>query len=223
MDDVVNLTREGKVIDNNDPLKLGRVKVKVYPELSSILDSDLPWASPYNEGTGTTEESGIHRIPEIGAFVKIIVEDAYWQRFRYTTNDYIPNLYIYPKFSEVIISEMETQTYPQPQFQRYEDGTVTFHNTETGETGIYHNSGTYHFLDSEGNYFVNTAGKKIKIYNSSAMLKTIIKSVQEVLQNLVTPLNLKDGQGLPCIYSNVGTDLPKIQQVLVDLNNLMED
>ena len=34
----------GKVVDNNDPKKLGRVKVNVYGVYDDIAPEDLPWA-----------------------------------------------------------------------------------------------------------------------------------------------------------------------------------
>lgn len=35
-----------KVIDDKDPYKQGRIKVRVYPLMDSIKDEDLPWAEP---------------------------------------------------------------------------------------------------------------------------------------------------------------------------------
>lgn len=48
----------GKVVDANDPLKLGRVKVRVYPVMDEIKDEDLPWAEPCFPGFLVVPQAG---------------------------------------------------------------------------------------------------------------------------------------------------------------------
>jgi len=57
----------GKVVDNNDPLQLGRVKVKVYPWFEDVKDEDCPWAEPAWQG-------GILYVPPKNAWVWIFFE-----------------------------------------------------------------------------------------------------------------------------------------------------
>jgi hypothetical protein len=44
------LLRESKVINTTDPEELGRIQLKVYPELAEIPDADCPWAFPASGG-----------------------------------------------------------------------------------------------------------------------------------------------------------------------------
>jgi len=216
--------RSAKVVDNVDINKLGKIQVRILPDLIDVEQSLLPWVGKYSIGAGTNSMIGIHEVPEIGTFVRVVIEDyPFLQRVRYISDDYVEGLYIYNKFEDVTISELTTQTYPQPFFKCYKDGTIDFHNSSTGEHGTFYKNGQYILIDSTGNLFVNLTNKKLKIYNDVSNMKEILKKFQEIILGLITPLSIVDGDGKPCTYANASTDVPKIQQALLDLNNLMGD
>ena len=54
----------GEVIDNVDPLKLGRCKVKVLGKYDNLPDDSIPWATPMNR-----DAVGSHHVPRIGDIV----------------------------------------------------------------------------------------------------------------------------------------------------------
>jgi len=54
----------GEVIDNVDPLKLGRCKVKVLGKFDNLPDESIPWATPMNRNA-----VGSHHVPRIGDIV----------------------------------------------------------------------------------------------------------------------------------------------------------
>ena len=56
----------GEVVDNADPLKNGRCKIKVYGRFDNIPKDSIPWASPMNRLLG-----GQHTIPNIGDIVEV--------------------------------------------------------------------------------------------------------------------------------------------------------
>lgn len=58
----------GIVIDNNDPLKLGRVKVRVFPLMDEIKDEDLPWAEACF--------SGIIMVPQVNNWVWVMFQEG---------------------------------------------------------------------------------------------------------------------------------------------------
>ncbi|MEM1674931.1 MAG: phage baseplate assembly protein V [Candidatus Bathyarchaeia archaeon] len=58
----------GKVVDVNDPLRLGRVRVRVYPVMDEIKDEDLPWAEPCFPGFLV--------IPQVGNWVWVMFREG---------------------------------------------------------------------------------------------------------------------------------------------------
>jgi|TARA_B110000483_G_C18143279_1_gene522376 hypothetical protein len=54
----------GEVIDNVDPLKMGRCKVKVLGKYDNLPDDAIPWATPMNRNA-----VGSHHVPRIGDIV----------------------------------------------------------------------------------------------------------------------------------------------------------
>jgi hypothetical protein len=57
----------GKVVDNRDPLQLGRVKVRVCPWFEEVRDEDCPWAEPAWQG-------GVLYVPPKNAWVWVFFE-----------------------------------------------------------------------------------------------------------------------------------------------------
>lgn len=72
--DIREVSQWGIVVDNNDPLKLQRVKLRLdsYPE--NMTDEQLPWASPLKSTFqgGGNEVYGTISIPEIGSIVRVV-------------------------------------------------------------------------------------------------------------------------------------------------------
>lgn len=72
---------KGIVEDNDDPLKLGRIKVSIEGLIQSEDTALLPWIDPYNPYfLGTNSGSLWFSVPEIGAEVVVIFpyEDIYF-------------------------------------------------------------------------------------------------------------------------------------------------
>lgn len=61
----------GVVEDNDDPKKIGRVKVRVFNVFDRIPKEDLPWASPWKDLAGNT-----FLLPEIGKIVSCVFDDG---------------------------------------------------------------------------------------------------------------------------------------------------
>lgn len=199
--------REAQVISNTDPDKKGKIQVKIYPEMIDFKDSDLPWVEIYNKGSGISSDVGIHEFPEVGTWVRVLIEDyPFLRKIRITSDDYVEGLYIYSKESGLsAISELGTQTYPQPLFRIYKDGTIDFHNSSTGEHGTLYKNGQYYLVNSSGDIFLNSKDKPIKVYNSSGYYTLTTTGIHELsgntkslvtyaeldsdLQNLLTSLN----------------------------------
>ena len=164
--------REAQVISLDDPTKKGLIQVRIFPEMIDLKNSDLPWAAKYSIGTGISSSNGVHELPEVNSYIRVVIEDwPFLQRIRYITDDYVEGLYIYSKASSLAISELGAQTYPQPFFKCYKDGTLQFHNTETGEHGVFFKGGGYFLYDANGNFFLNAKSKGIKVYNDHGKIE----------------------------------------------------
>lgn len=61
----------GEVIDNKDPLKNGRCKVKVYGTFDNLTDDTIPWAS-----AGNRMAVGQHLIPNVGDIVAVTFDNG---------------------------------------------------------------------------------------------------------------------------------------------------
>ena len=61
----------GEVVDNNDPLKNGRCRVRVYGKFDNIPTDAIPWAAPSN-----THAPGQHFVPRNGDIVSITFDNG---------------------------------------------------------------------------------------------------------------------------------------------------
>jgi len=166
------IIREALVVDNIDENKVGKVKIRILPEMQNFEEDTLPWVAQYDNGTGLSSTSGKHNVYEIGSFIRVIVEDEpFYKRIRIISDDYVEGLYCYKNLDLSSISELSSQTYPQPIFQISKDGAISFHNTDTGETGFLYKNGSYYIVDANGNIFINTIDKAYKVYNDKGSVE----------------------------------------------------
>jgi len=69
----------GEVVDNEDPAKLGRCRIKVYGKFDQLETENIPWATPMNR-----DVAGAHFIPRIGDILAVrfdngnIYHPEYW-------------------------------------------------------------------------------------------------------------------------------------------------
>jgi hypothetical protein len=92
MDDLTftsDLTKKfiGLVVDNNDPLKIGRCKVKVFGKFDDIPNEDIPWAFPmYSAKFASSETGGFGSFsyPKLNSLVTIefVNNDLYTPQYK---------------------------------------------------------------------------------------------------------------------------------------------
>ena len=61
----------GVVINNEDPLKLGRCKVKVFQVFDRLADEDVPWATPWKDLNGNA-----FTVPDVGKHVLVVFDQG---------------------------------------------------------------------------------------------------------------------------------------------------
>lgn len=139
----------GKVLDNNDPLKLGRCRILVYSVFNeSIPTEELPWAIPEFGFTGSLKGSFV--VPQIGAFVKVTFERGEI------------NL---PKYSTKVLNSGQLPTNKD---KNYPDNMVFFEtdagdsvevDRSTSEMTVIHNTGTQIKINTDGTIDMHSANK----------------------------------------------------------------
>lgn len=131
----------GRVVDNKDPDKLGRIKVKVFNVFDELETEDLPYCLP------DFSPSGEMVIPTVGSLVKVYFENDDYNLPHYTTK-------IVDKTN---VNSDVLEDYPN---------TVIFFNTDTGdimkinkkknEYTLRLGSGFIMTVDSKGNVEIDT-------------------------------------------------------------------
>ena len=152
----------GLVEDNNDPEKLGRVKVRIAP-YSEMSTEDLPWASPTLGTHGNSAEYGGLNVPELGSQVRV----------SFPSRDFTAPYYSGAELNEVNRTTFFDEDYPYTygykdsvgNFAKInkERGTVQFqHYTSTnlqvspdGSIKVGLSNGAYFIFDNGNNFDIN--------------------------------------------------------------------
>ena len=69
----------GEVLDNNDPNKTGRIKVRVYPMMvgEDLTEDCIPWAIPAMPlWNGSSSGQGFLAVPKVGSYVWVFFEQG---------------------------------------------------------------------------------------------------------------------------------------------------
>jgi hypothetical protein len=163
--------REAKVVNTTDPEKLGRIQIRVYPELSEISsESDLPWCFPH---TG-----GIHGksfgVPLIGQLITCVIWNQYFNEITFLPFTITkPEEHIFDKWMENQRSEVtDMEADPKEEHlvvDQYEDDFTVFHDTKNNQHGYLHPSGTYLVVNKDGSVHIQSV-KKYTFHNKDSDL-----------------------------------------------------
>ncbi len=132
----------GKVLDNNDPLQLGRIKVEIIPMFKGLLAEELPWATsamPIFEGAGIN--IGEFNVPKENSWV--------WCFFE--AGDHNQPVYFAEATDAVHGIPTSAKTnYPNRKVKRTSSGIETIIDDSNSNVIINHPSGTSCTIDSNG-------------------------------------------------------------------------
>lgn len=149
--DQTNKPLIGVVVDNNDPLKLRRVKCKVQGLIETDNDEALPWFRPKTTGAGSRADYGnFDEIPEINTTVEIAIPDG----------DVNNGVYSAMPDTSVDASQIRLfgGDYPNTYGTCDSSGTFTRTNKKKGFTEKLHKSGFYTKTDKDGNLHIHIPG-----------------------------------------------------------------
>lgn len=214
------ILREAKVLDTTDPEKLGRIQLKVYPELSSILDADCPWCFPHT--------SGVHNksfgVPLVGKLITCVVWNRYWNEITFLPFSITkPTEHLFDdwiKNQRPNITDMETE--PEEEHlvvDQFENDFTIFHDTKNNQHGFLHPSGTYIIVNKDGSVVINTNKGYFKVKNSFANLFSDVLDVILDTLTSTTPTVM----GSPTVQNFNPAIITKLVTALVKLKMLMKE
>lgn len=171
---VYPLFREAIVTSVEDPEELGRVQLRVLPELSEHDEADLPWCFP--------ESSGIHGksfgLPQVGQAVSCIVWTKLWCEITY-----LPMVIRKPKEhpyqnwmdnQRSLIDDMANDPEEKDLVvKQYSDDFSEYHDVGNSEHGFVHPSGTYVSIDKDGTAWMKGT-KELHLHDGDGNFEAVI-------------------------------------------------
>ena len=116
-----NKTYIGPVVDNNDPQKIGRVKIRVMDVFEDLKDVDIPWASPWKDLNGNQ-----FNIPDKGKVVTVIFENGNKNNPEYISSDH------YNENLENKLKQLSNSDYTSMKSLLYDHKTQVYVNDSEG-------------------------------------------------------------------------------------------
>lgn len=141
----------GKVVDNDDPLMMGRCKIRIFGYYDDIADAAIPWALPETSYLGS--RTGALIVPENGTLVRGYFDVGDDQKPIY--NALAPNMDNYMASHDMAETLLE---YPNLMtlFSTDKKDRLTV-NRSNGEMILTHRSGTTITINPNGALTINTS------------------------------------------------------------------
>jgi hypothetical protein len=149
------LLREAKVVNVTDPEELGRIQLKVYPELAEIPDKDCPWAFPASGGM----HGKSFGLPLKNQIITCFCWSRFWNEFSFLPfNITKPTEHLFDDFMKNVRPLMkDVPVDPKEEHfivDRYEDDFSEFHDTKNRQHGWVHPSGAHMTINNLGDIFL---------------------------------------------------------------------
>lgn len=145
------------VVNNNDPLRKGRIKARVFGLYDDLSENDIPWAEYADPFMGGGRESGGTIIPDEG--------DKVWVFFE--ANDPAQPVYFAGAPSMLDMASEISDGYPKNRVYKTKSGNMVRISDADGEEviGVYHKSGTFTEYKPDGSVTEVVTGN----YNQTVM------------------------------------------------------
>jgi uncharacterized protein involved in type VI secretion and phage assembly len=145
LDDKYDGLMIGTVVENNDPLGVSRIKVKI-PNLLDPDQGPVPWCLPSKHSPfGQGPNYGVYGTPKVGSPVRVSLQGGDPQHPVYEADEYLV-ANANPKFKDP-----NTWGFKDP------GGSELFVNYQTGAWEFTHQSGTTLKYDGQGNLNLHVA------------------------------------------------------------------
>ena len=154
--DPTTMSYVGNVVDNNDPKKLGRIKVQISVYSDLKIDA-IPWASPLLGSHGNSQDYGGINVPEIGSQVRVT----------FPSKDFTAPYYSGAELNETTRTTFFDDDYPNTYGYKDSVGNFIRINKERGTSQVQHSSTTNMQVAPDGSIKVGLAGGAYFIFDNS--------------------------------------------------------
>lgn len=201
-EDFIGKIYVGIVEDNNDPKRLGRIKVRVQGVFERIPTEHIPWAHPYIDAHGKSYE-----LPPIGKIVNVTFENGNMYSPYYISTDKY-NINLQDKLES--LSEEEYKNFVALLFDHK---TRIYSDDEQLTFDYLLNKMT---IDREGiNLEVKDNSQKVTLGSKSADQRVILGEhflvdwFMEFAKLLLNPVNMTGNMGAPVLKPQIDAHLTK--------------
>ena len=169
---------EGKVVDNNDPERLQRVRVVIPKLFSEDVDVNLlPWiGARANSPFGIGDNYGTVCVPIVGSRVAVYFQSGQAE-YGLLDHDVVNTKFVLP-------DELATN-YPNRVGMKSPTGDVFYYEVTTGQWFFRHNKGTSIRVDADGNVWKSVVGDYTE-YVKGNYTRVVEGTLSEVVKGNVT-------------------------------------
>lgn len=182
-----------KVMDNQDPEMLGRIKAQVYPMFAELEATDLDWARPaFPLSSGAGDGYGTFAVPAIGSFVFVFFEAGDFRQ---------PIYFAEAPTKTKGLPSARTVNYPNRWMLVTPYGIGLQIDNTAGEIKITHPAGTTVTIDNTGKVLVDSAHIQLGASLNPLDIDALVKVTDLLLSKII--ITAPSGGG-PCIVTNPG-------------------
>jgi hypothetical protein len=171
------------VVDNNDPNTTGKVKFRIEHMMEEVIDTILPWATPFHNSSGGASTHGLSFIPEINSKIWIFyMDDVYFRNAYYIADATYSQLHPHTLYNNNVKSNVNGQSnYPDVKYIYLKNGIciAMSSNQSTPEIIIYHPSAQL-TIGPSGDINISNQSNGNKITLDTTGIKIIDKNANEV-------------------------------------------
>lgn len=170
----------GRVVSNNDPLKMGRAKIKIFGHYDDVDEISIPWALPEHGYLGAGTSNLV--VPDVGATVRGYFENGDPYKPIYDGIITVENPIVAAAESflgmrapgdSILDDATNSLDYPNVMvLMKTDDGEGVTLNRRTGEMKINHRSGLKMQIDPNGSILIEQSMSK-KIVNTEPATMTV--------------------------------------------------